>query len=78
MKTREIKIHVDEELARVYQSSDEEQKRKLEALLSSRLREVIRRRNAESSLEQIINEMSHNAQKRGLTPEKLDDILNDQ
>ena len=54
-----------------------EEKRKLEALVSSRLREAARHRERGQSLEEIMSELSRNAQERGLTPEKLDDILDE-
>jgi hypothetical protein len=77
MKTKEITIQVEAEAADIYQSSSEEKKRKLDALLSSRLREVTSRRISEKSLEDIMHEISQKARARGLTPTKLDEILNE-
>lgn len=75
METKTISLRVSADAARAYESASAEEKRKLEALVSSRLREAIRRREGKS-LEDLMSEMSRNAQERGLTPEKLDDILN--
>lgn len=77
METRTISLRVSADAARAYESASAEEKRKLEALVSSRLREATRRRHQEGrSLEDLMSEMSRKAQERGLTPEKLDDILN--
>ena len=46
-------------------------------LVSSRLREAARHRERGQTLEEIMSELSRNAQERGLTPEKLDDILDE-
>ena len=54
------------------------EKRKLEALLSSRLREAVQHRKRGRSLEEIMDEISQRAQERGLTQEKLDEILNEE
>ena len=62
----------------MYESASDEEKRKLEALISSRLREAARHRERGKTLEEIMSEMSRKARERGLTPEKLDDILNEE
>ena len=69
-----ITIHVDPEAARAYRSVTDEQRRKLDLLLSLRLREVAR---AELSLEEIMREIGQKAQERGLTSETLQTILDD-
>jgi hypothetical protein len=51
----------------------DEQQRKLEALLSLKLTEVAR---TTRPLEDIMSEMSHRTQARGLTPEILELLLN--
>jgi hypothetical protein len=78
METKTINLRVSADVADAYESASSEEKRKLEALLSSRLREVVRHRKRERSLEEIMDEMSRRAQERGLTQEKLDEILNDE
>jgi hypothetical protein len=72
--SKTISIQVSEEAARVYQEAPESMRRKLDMLLSLRLMEVSR---IDQSLEEIMSEISRNAQRRGLTPEKLDELLNE-
>jgi len=74
METRTITIHVSAEAASTYESAPAEQKRKLDALLSLKLTEVARARRP---LEEIMSEISRKAQERGLTPEILESILDD-
>jgi hypothetical protein len=78
METKTISLRVSADVADAYESASAEEKRKLEALLSSRLREAVRHRKHGRSLEEIMDEMSRRAQERGLTQEKLDDILNEE
>src|SRR5262245_43837529 len=74
MATQTITIRVSPEAARVYNTATAEQQRKLEALLSLKLTEVAR---TTRPLEEIMSEMSRNAQARGLTPEILESLLNE-
>ena len=73
-KTREITIRVDPAAADAYQAASESQRRKLDLLLSLRLMEAAR---TPDSLEHVMDQISRNAQSRGLTDEILDDILRD-
>ena len=72
MQTKTIAIRVNAEVAKIFEAASEEQRRKLEALLSLKLSDAIRRKRP---LEEVMNEMSRNAQARGLTPEILDSII---
>lgn len=74
MKTEQITIHVDAEAARIFNSASEADRRKLEALISLRLIEAARTNH---SLQEVMSEISRNAQERGLTPAILDPILNE-
>jgi len=78
METKTINLRLSADAAEMYESASAEEKRKLEALVSSRLREAARHRARGQSLEEIMSELSRNARERGLTPEKLDDILNEE
>lgn len=78
MESKTINLRVSPDVAEAYESASDEEKRKLEALLSSRLREAVRHRGRGRSLEEIMDEMSRRAQERGLTQEKLDEILNEE
>lgn len=75
METKAITIRVSPEAASAYETAPAEQRRKLDALLSLKLAEVTR---AKRPLEVIMSELSRKAQARGLTPEILESILNEQ
>jgi hypothetical protein len=74
MNAEAITIQVDPESALVYRSASDEERRKLDLLLSLRLREVTR---PGISLEDVMDELSRNAQSRGLTPAILQSILDE-
>jgi hypothetical protein len=75
MLTQEITIRVDPNAAAIYLGASEIDRRKLDALLSLRLSEaaLIRR-----PLQEVIREASREAQENGLTPEILQEILDDE
>ncbi|MEE3715808.1 hypothetical protein V2H45_03495 [Tumidithrix elongata RA019] len=74
MKTKTIKIRVNAEVARIFEAASDEQRRKLEALLSLKLSDTTR---SKKTLEMVMSTISRNAQGRGLTPEILDSILSE-
>ncbi|MGF1541987.1 MAG: hypothetical protein ACFCU5_16315 [Pleurocapsa sp.] len=74
MDTKNITIRVNAEVARIFETASEEQRRKLEALLSLKLSDATRDKR---TLEEVMSEISQNAQARGLTPEILDSLLNE-
>ena len=74
METKTITIRVNAEAARIFESVSEEERRKLEALLSVKLSEATRQKR---SLEEVMSDISQKAQARGLTSEILDSILNE-
>lgn len=69
-----ITIPVDPETARAFEQASEEDRRKLQLLLSLRLRELTT--SPPKSLESVINEIREKARAQGLTPELLDSLLN--
>ncbi|MBW4583386.1 MAG: hypothetical protein KME42_27800 [Tildeniella nuda ZEHNDER 1965/U140] len=75
METRPITIQVDVETARMFEALPEEQRYKLEVLLSLKLSEATRQRKP---LETVMTEISDRAQSRGLTPEILNSLLHEQ
>jgi hypothetical protein len=75
METKVITIRVSPEAAYAYETAPAEQQRKLDVLLSLKLSEVTR---AKRPLEVIMSELSRKVQERGLTPEILESILNEQ
>ena len=74
MQTEEITIRVDSEAARAYRAAPEQERRKLDALLSLHLHDALR---PEGTLQEIMHEIGRKAQVRGLTPEILESILNE-
>ena len=74
MATKEISIRVSDQAAEAYRAASPDERRKLDALLSMRLTEAMRTKR---SLEEIMSEISRRAQERGLTPGKLQEILDD-
>jgi Mg/Co/Ni transporter MgtE len=75
METETITIRVTPDAARIFNTVSADEQRKLEALLSLRLLELSQE---EESLEDIMRNISRKAQARGLTPEILESILNDE
>ena len=75
MQTQEITIRVDPEAANAYLAASEEDRRKLDLLLSLRLQDVTQ---STDSLERVMREISRRAQQRGMTPEILESILRDE
>jgi len=72
MTMQEITIRVDPDAAAVYLAASEQERRKLDALLSLRLSEAARQ---DRPLIEIIRDASREASAHGLTPEILQDIL---
>ena len=71
----QITVSVDSEVADFYRSASDAERRKLDLLVSLRLREVAA---SQSSLKEIMEKVSRNAQQRGLTPEILQSILKEE
>jgi hypothetical protein len=74
MKTDEITVHFDAEVARAYQSASEEDRRKMGLLVNLQLTEILR---SGEPLEKIMDEMSREARQSGLTQETLASILHE-
>jgi hypothetical protein len=74
MQREPITIHVDPAAAQAFNAASDEERRKLEALLSLRLIEVAR---SKEPIIRIMDEISRKAQERGLTPEVLQSILDE-
>lgn len=71
--TEPITVNVDPEAARVFKNASPEQRRKLELLISPRLRSASQQPTR--SLTEVVDEIGRRAQERGLTPEILEEIL---
>lgn len=75
MSTEIISIRVDAEAAKAFKSLSEADRRKLEAILSIRLSEITQRAE---SLEAVMREISDKAKARGLTPEILKSLFDEE
>lgn len=73
MTTAPIALHVDPEAARAYESMTEEERNKIEAVLSLRLRGLLVPTGI--TLHQAMDELGREAEANGLTPEILESIL---
>lgn len=73
-----ITVTVDSEIAEKYRSASESDRLKIDWLVNLRLREVMAKRKRLAELEVSMREMSRKAQERGLTPEILQSILDDE
>ena len=73
--TETITVTVDSEVAEKYRSASESERLKLDWLLSLHLRDLMGPRRP---LEETMQELSRQAQERGLTPEILQSILDDE
>jgi len=73
--TEQITVSVDSDVANIYRSASDSERRKLDLLVSLRLRDVT---ESKKSLRETMQEISRNAQRRGLTPEILQSILNEE
>lgn len=75
METKTIRIRVSAEAAERFEAASEDDRRKIEALLSLQLGDLTQ---PQRSLEEIMNSMSNYAQSQGLTSEILESILSDE
>lgn len=67
-----ITLNVDPEVARIFKSASDEDRRKIELKFAL---QVLGTSQRQQSLEDLANEVSRRAQERGLTPELLQDML---
>ncbi len=72
METKTIRVRVSAAAARAYERASENERRKLGALLDVRLTSPAR---PTRTLEQIMDEISEQAQARGLTEDELERLL---
>lgn len=72
METKPITVQIDADLAQAYQTASANDQSKLQLLLNLWLRDLFTR---STSLKTLMDELSDKAQERGLTPEKLEELL---
>jgi hypothetical protein len=75
MTTEEITIRVDADTARAFNSTSTRERQKLELLLNLKLKESLSKTD---SLLRIMDEISQEAIDKGLTPEILQSLLEDE
>jgi len=75
MDTQEITIRVTPRAAHIYRAASEQDRRKLDVLLSLRLSDV---NEPSRSLKEIMCEASEEAQAQGITPDILKEILDEE
>ncbi len=76
METANISIEVDAASARAFTNASDDERRRLQLLLSLRLRELTS--HSGKSLKFILDKIGSQAEARGLTSEVLDSILHDE
>jgi hypothetical protein len=75
MATATISIEVDADAARTFSGASTQDRRKLELLLSLRLRELTV--GPGRPLKEIMNDIGDHAEAQGLTPEITESLLHD-
>jgi hypothetical protein len=75
METREITIRVDADAAKAYAAASAEEREKIDLLLSLRLSQVT---GPSAPLEQVMREISESARVRGLTEDRLNEMLREE
>ena len=73
----QITISLDTDLAEIYRSASESERRKLDLLINMRLRNILDPKSRRP-LQEIMDDISRKAQKRGLTPEILQSLLDEE
>jgi hypothetical protein len=73
-QTDTITVTVDSEVAEKYRSASDMDRRRMDLLVNLHLRDLMGPRRP---LEEIMQELSREAQERGLTPEILQSILDE-
>ena len=74
MSKETIEIQVEPDAARAYAEASDDQRRKLDLLLSIRIQEATR---TQADLETIMKDIAQRARERGLTEQKLVELLKD-
>ena len=70
-----ITVSVDADVADAYRAASDGDRRKLDLLVNLRLREAT---HSQRTLRDVMRDISDSAQRRGLTPEMLRSILNEE
>lgn len=76
MTTESITINVDADAARTFTAAPPDERRKVELLLSLRLRELVQ--GPVRPLREIMDEIGAEAEAKGLTPQTLESLLREE
>ncbi|PYP89207.1 MAG: hypothetical protein DMF61_04380 [Blastocatellia bacterium AA13] len=76
MATETVNLQLDSEAARVFRTATPEEQKKMEVLLSIWLKEISASESL--SLKEVMNDIGRTARERGLTPEILESLLNEE
>lgn len=76
MVTATISIPVDEETAKAYAAASTEDQRKIDLILRLRLQDLTL--SPQRSLKTVMDDIGKQAKARGMTPEILESLLNDE
>ena len=76
MTVQTISINVDADAARSFDAAPPEDRRKVELLLSLRLRELVQ--YPPRSLREVMDQIGAEAAAKGLTPETLESLLREE
>jgi len=74
MQKTKLTIEVPEDIARAYEEASPSERQRAEQAMAFSL---LSRKEAAEELREILNRMGKTAQERGLTEEKLEELLND-
>ena len=74
MTNATITIPVDDDVARAFEAATPQNRRKMELLVNLHLRDLTHNR---ARLTQVMDGMGRTAKERGLTQQRLDDLLKD-
>lgn len=74
MQTEEIKVRVPSKTAKAYRNAPPDEQKRIQSLITYAL---MSREEAAQAFERITSRISEKAKQRGLTPEKLEALLNE-
>jgi hypothetical protein len=76
MATETVNLQLDSDAAKVFKMAPPEEQKKIEALLSLWLKEIAATEML--SLKEVMEDIGRTAQARGLTPDILESLLNEE
>ena len=75
---KQVSINLDPEIASAYQKATVEERKKVDYIVNSFLKNIFKKKaDARKELFELMQTAGRIAQANGLTPEKLDEIINE-